>query len=80
MGIRRSAMEIQEGLRIMRALADGVSPDTGQLLTANAVYQYAPVVRERFIARWGRWNTWQNGGSKRTLPDKRGEIVVSGRK
>ena len=43
--VGRSAMEIQEALRIMRALADGVNPGTGEALMANAVYQNAPVVR-----------------------------------
>jgi hypothetical protein len=38
-------MEIQEALRIMRALADGVNPGTGEALLADAVYQDAPVVR-----------------------------------
>jgi hypothetical protein len=38
-------MEIQEALRIMRALADGVNPATGEALKAEAVYQDLPVVR-----------------------------------
>jgi hypothetical protein len=38
-------MEIQEALKIMRALADGLSPETGEVLSADLVYQYAPVVR-----------------------------------
>ena len=38
-------MEIQEALKIMRALADGISPETGETLTSDLVYQYAPVVR-----------------------------------
>ena len=38
-------MEIGEALKIMRALADGVNPETGEVLTADAVYQYLPVVR-----------------------------------
>jgi hypothetical protein len=38
-------MEIQEALRIMRALADGVNPANGEALMADAVYQFAPVVR-----------------------------------
>ena len=38
-------MEIQEALKIMRALADGISPKTGEVLTSELVYQYAPVVR-----------------------------------
>jgi hypothetical protein len=41
----RSAMEIQEALRIMRALADGANPETGEALMADAMYQNAPVVR-----------------------------------
>jgi hypothetical protein len=41
----RSAMGIQEALRIMRALADGVNPGTGEAFMADAVYQNAPVVR-----------------------------------
>jgi hypothetical protein len=38
-------MEIQDALQIMRALADGVSPETGEVLTSEVVHQYAPVVR-----------------------------------
>jgi hypothetical protein len=45
MCIRRSGMEIQEALRVMRALADGVNPGTGEALTADALYQNPPVVR-----------------------------------
>jgi hypothetical protein len=48
-------MEIQEALRIMRALADGIDPRNRQCLTADSVYQYPPVVRA-FTARWKRWN------------------------
>jgi hypothetical protein len=43
--VGRSVMEIQETLRIMRALADGVNPGIGDALIADAVYQDAPVVR-----------------------------------
>ena len=38
-------MEIGEALTIMRALADGVNPETGEVLAVDAVYQYLPVVR-----------------------------------
>ncbi len=38
-------MEIHEALRIMRALADGINPENGGVLSADVVYQYAPVVR-----------------------------------
>jgi hypothetical protein len=43
--VGRSATKIQEALRIMRALADGANPGTGEALMADAVYQNAPVVR-----------------------------------
>src|SRR5882724_8685099 len=42
--VRSSAMEIQEALRTMRALADGANPGTGEALMADAVYQNAPIV------------------------------------
>ena len=45
MCVGRSVMEIGEALTIMRALADGVNPETGEVLTADAVCQYLPVVR-----------------------------------
>jgi hypothetical protein len=38
-------MEIQEALRIMRALADGVNPGNGEALMPDTVFQDAPVVR-----------------------------------
>ena len=45
--VERFVMEIQEALRIMRALvmralADGLNPGTGEALLADAVYQDAP--------------------------------------
>jgi hypothetical protein len=50
MRVRRSAMEIQEAFHIMRALADGVDPGTGEALTADTVCQN-PAVCEPSIAR-----------------------------
>jgi hypothetical protein len=38
-------MEIQEALKIMRALADGVNPETSEVPSSELVCQYAPVVR-----------------------------------
>jgi hypothetical protein len=38
-------MEIQEALEIVRRLADGVHPETGQALTGDSPYQEAQVVR-----------------------------------
>ena len=62
-------MEIGEALKIMRALADGVNPETGEVLTADAVYQYPPVVRalHRRCAHWnrGRTRTFQESRCRR---------------
>lgn len=38
-------MEIQEALKIMKALADGVNPDTGEVLPGDFIYQNPQYVR-----------------------------------
>jgi hypothetical protein len=38
-------MEINEALEIVRKLADGVHPDTGELISADSLFQHARVVR-----------------------------------
>src|SRR5450755_3651310 len=38
-------MEIQEALKIMRALADGVNPETGEVLSNDLVFQNPQNVR-----------------------------------
>jgi hypothetical protein len=40
-----SAMEIQEALKIMRALASGVNPETGESMEADSVYRQPDTVR-----------------------------------
>jgi hypothetical protein len=57
-------METQETLRIMRALADGINPESGEVLTANAVYHDPPVVRA-FHRAARAWNTWKNASVRR---------------
>ena len=61
-------MEIQEALKIMRALADGVNPETGDVLSADAVYQYATGGESAFTARWAHWKSWKNGERSRKAP------------
>ena len=65
-------MEIQESLRIIRALADGVNPETGEVLTGEAVYQYPSAVRalHQAIAAL-EWV--EERGNKRPLPAKAGK-------
>jgi hypothetical protein len=41
MRIGRSVMEIGEAMEDHATLADGVSPETGEVLAADSVYQYA---------------------------------------
>jgi hypothetical protein len=65
---RRSAMEIQEALTIVRALADGVNPENGELLTVDVVYQYAPVVRALHRAVGALEIMKERERSRRTLP------------
>jgi hypothetical protein len=38
-------MEIQDALRIMRALANGMNPQTGAALAADSVYRHAETVK-----------------------------------
>ncbi len=73
MRVRRSAMEIQEALRIMRALADGVDPETGEALAADAVYQNPPVVRAFHCAVSALEHVQERERSKRTPPANAGK-------
>ena len=66
-------MEIGEALKIMRALADGVSPETGEVLAADSVYQYAPVVRAFHRAVGALEYMEERERSRRTLPANAGK-------
>lgn len=46
----KQAMQTSEALQIIRALADGVDPTTGEVLEAASVYQDPQVVRALFAA------------------------------
>jgi hypothetical protein len=66
-------METGEALKIMRALADGVSPETGEVLAADSVYQYAPVVRAFHRAVGALEYREEREQSRRTLPANAGK-------
>ena len=66
-------MEIGEALKIMRALADGVNPETGEVLTADAVYQYPPVVRAFHRAVRALEYVEERERSRKTPPAKAGK-------
>jgi hypothetical protein len=69
----RSAMEIQEALRIMRALVDGANPVTGEALMANAMYQNAPVVRAFHLAVGAVEYLQERERSRKTPPGNGGK-------
>jgi len=66
-------MEIQEALRIMRALADGVNPGTGEALMGDAVYQNAPVVRAFHCAVGALEYLQERERSRKTPPANTGK-------
>ena len=76
--VGRSATKIQEALRIMRALADGANPGTGEALMADAVYQNAPVVRA-FHRAVGALEYLQEREQEEATRQRR-QVVVSGRR
>jgi hypothetical protein len=61
-------MEIQESVRIIRALADGVNPETGE-----AVYQYPSAVRALHQAIAALEFVEERERNKRPLPAKAGK-------
>jgi hypothetical protein len=73
-------MEIQEALRIMRALADGVNPGAGEALVADAVYQDAPVVRAFHRAVGALEYLQERETFAKDVARQRRQVVVSGRR
>lgn len=66
-------METQEALRIMRALADGIDPESGETLSAEAVFQCPPVVRAFHRAVLALEYIEGRERSKKTPPAKAGK-------
>jgi hypothetical protein len=66
-------MEIQEALRIMRALADGVNPATGEALKAEAVCQDLPVVRAFHRAVGALEHLQERERARKTQPSNAGK-------
>jgi hypothetical protein len=52
-------MEIQEALKIMRALANGVNPETGESMEADSICRQPETVRalNRALGRWCNWSS-----------------------
>jgi len=66
-------MDIQEALKIMRSLADGVNPGTGEVLTADSAFEYAPVIRAFHRAVGALEYLEERELSKKALPANAGK-------
>jgi len=66
-------MEISKALEIIRALADGVDPYTGEVYPANSPYQNPETVRALFTAINALERAQKRQKRKRALPDRAGD-------
>ncbi len=66
-------MEIQEALKIMKALADGVNPETGEVIANDAIYQNAQNVRALHRAVSALEYQEERERTKRLLPGNAGK-------
>jgi len=65
-------MDVNTALTIVKALADGANPFTGEVLPHNSVYQHPQVVRALFTAIEALERTQKRSQRKRHLPEKAG--------
>jgi hypothetical protein len=65
-------MEIVEALKIMRALADGVNPETGEVLLKDSIYQNPQNVRALHRAVGALEYSEEREKNKRLLPQNAG--------
>jgi DNA-binding NarL/FixJ family response regulator len=66
-------MEIQEALKIMKALADGVNPETGEILPGDLIYQNPQNVRALHRAVCALEYVEDRERNKRLLPRNAGK-------
>ena len=66
-------MEVSRALEIVRALADGTDPYTGEVYPADSPYQNAETVRALFTAIDALEKTERRRKRKRDLPERAGE-------
>src|SRR5581483_177762 len=66
------AMEIVDALKIMRALADGVNPETGEVLQADSIYQNPQNVRALHRAVSAMEYAEERERNKKLLPQNAG--------
>jgi hypothetical protein len=66
-------MDHTEALGVIRSLANGVDPETGEVFPASSAYQRAPVVRALYAAAEALEKAERFERRKRELPAKTGE-------
>jgi hypothetical protein len=66
-------MQSAEALSIVRSLANGVDPESGEVYPADSVYQRAPIVRALYEAAAALEKQERNDRRKAELPAKTGE-------
>lgn len=70
---RNIIVEITKALEIIRALADGIDPYTGEVYPGNSPYQNPETVRALFTAIKVLESAQKRKKRKRVLPDRAGE-------
>jgi len=66
-------MEIQEALDIVRKLANGVHPETGEIVTSDCLYQHPQAVRALHCAIGALEFQYERERAKRFLPSNAGK-------
>jgi hypothetical protein len=66
-------MEIQEALAIIRKLADGMNPDTGEVLHTDSLYRNPSAVRALNRAAGALEFQYQRENARRFLPSNAGK-------
>ncbi len=71
-------MEIQEALQIIRRMADGLHPETGEAIDAASLYQHPQVVRALNRAVQALEFQQERERAKRSLPANAGKSWTNG--
>lgn len=65
-------MDVNTALTIVKALAEGANPFTGEVLPDNSVYQHPQVVRALFMAIEALERSQRRSKRQKHLPEKAG--------
>jgi len=66
-------MEMQTAIHVLRALADGIDPATGEMMPTDSPYQRADTVRALYAALAALDRQHKLDSRKRTLPENAGK-------